>query len=132
MNKIIVTGRLTKEPELRTTATGMEVCNFSVAVDRRAKKGAEKESDFFDCVAWGKSGVFVSTYFGKGDGINIEGRMESRKWQDKDGKNRISWEIQAENVEFPHSKKGSGQTGYVNDPEQFTEVASSSDGELPF
>lgn len=113
MNKIIITGRLTKDPELNSTNSGMEVCNFTVAVDRRVKQGAEKMADFIECTAWGKSGVFVSTYFHKGDGINVEGRMESRKWTDKDGHNRVSWGVTCENVEFPHGKsKGSQSEPY--------------------
>lgn len=126
MNKIVITGRITKDPELRTTGSGTEVCNFTVAVDRRVKKDAEKVADFIDCVAWGKSGVFVNTYFHKGDGINVEGRLESRKWTDKDGNNRTSWEVICDNVEFPHGKKSGSAT-----PAEFAPV-SVDDGELPF
>lgn len=104
MNKVILCGRLVRQPELRTTNTGMEVCNFTVAVDRRVKKGDEKQADFIDCTAWGKSGVFVCTYFHKGDGITVEGRLESRKWVDKDGGNRISWGVTCDNVEFALGK----------------------------
>ena len=133
MNKIIITGRITKDIEIRNTASGIEVANFTVAVDRRKAKDAEKMCDFVDCVAWGKTCAFVSTYFHKGDGINVEGRLESRKWQDKNGQNRVSWEVQIDNVEFPHGKnvnKG-GSGGFVNDPAQF-EPVESDNGELPF
>ena len=75
MNKIVICGRLTKDPELRTTNNGTEVCGFTVAVDRRIKKNSEKETDFIDCTAWEKTGVFVNTYFHKGDGITVEGRI---------------------------------------------------------
>lgn len=109
MNKVILCGRMVRDPELKTTNSGMEVCNFTVAVDRRAKKGEEKIADFVDCTAWGKSGVFVSTYFHKGDGITVDGRLESRKWMDNDGKNRVSWCVTCDNVEFPLGK--SGQSG---------------------
>ena len=104
MNKICIAGRIVKDPELRTTNSGTEVCGFTVAVDRRIKSGDEKITDFIDCTAWGKTGVFVSTYFHKGDGINLDGRMESRKWADKDGNNRVSWGVTCDNVEFPHGK----------------------------
>ena len=118
MNKIILCGRLSRDPELRATASGIEVCNFTVAVDRRVKKGDEKIADFIDCTAWGKSGAFVNQYFHKGDGITIEGRMESRKWVDKDGNNRISWGVTCDNVEFPLGKgkgdsSGAGSGGGV-------------------
>lgn len=128
MNKVILVGRLTRDPELRVTNSGTEVTNFTVAVDRFAKKGEDKQCDFIDCVAWRQSGVFVSTYFHKGDGIVVDGRMESRKWQDKDGNNRTSWEVQCDNVSFPPSKKsdGAAQTN-------FSEIAPvEDDGDLPF
>lgn len=101
MNKVILTGRLSRDPELRACNSGTEVCNFTIAVDRFAKKGEDKQVDFIDCVAWSKTGNFVNTYFHKGDGIVTTGRMESRKWTDKDGNKRTSWEVQCENVEFP-------------------------------
>lgn len=104
MNKVILMGRLVRDPELKTGQSGTEFCSFTVAVDRRAKKGEEKASDFIDCTAFGKTGVFVSTYFHKGDGIALEGRMESRKWQDKDGNNRVSWSVPVDNVYFPPAR----------------------------
>lgn len=134
MNKIIITGRLTRDTELRTTNSGTEVCNFCVAVDRRIKKGEEKQTDFVDCTAWGKTGVFVNAYFSKGDGITVEGRMESRKWQDNDGDNRVSWGITCDNVEFPFGKSGSGGVSSVSeagDPGEFTEI-SNQNADLPF
>lgn len=129
MNKIFITGRLTRDPELKTTNSGTEVCNFTVAVDRRKKKDAEKETDYFDVSAWTKLGSFVSTYFHKGDGINIEGRMESRKYVDKDGNNRTAWGVTAENIEFPHSKSKGGQNDSSN---AFSEEVDANAGDLPF
>lgn len=128
MNKIVITGRITKDPELRTTNSGTDVCNFTVAVDRRFRKDAEKVADFIDCVAWGNTGSFVNKYFKKGDGINVEGRLESRKWQDKDGNNRTSWEVICDNVEFPRGKKSGGDT-YV--PANI-EPVEADNSELPF
>ena len=131
MNKIIITGRLTKDPELKTTDTGIELCNFTVAVDRRAKKDAEKQTDFFDCTAWRQSGVFVNKYFKKGDGINIEGRMESRRWVDHDGKNRIGWGVTVDNVEFPHGRSNGSSAGRSDLPgDDFEEIPVTE--ELPF
>lgn len=129
MNKTILCGRLVRDTELRTTNSGLEVCNFTVAVDRRVKKGEEKQADFIDCTAWGKTGVFVSTYFRKGDGITVEGRLESRKWADNDGNNRIAWGVTCDNVEFPLGKGlNRGETARP-DPIM---PALQDDGDLPF
>lgn len=132
MNKIIIAGRLTRDPDLRTTNSGMEVCNFTIAVDRRTKKEQKKLVDFIDCAAWGKSGVFVSTYFHKGDGITVEGRMESRKWVDDSGSNRVSWSVTCDNIEFPlgrsNSKPDQSQMIPNTDPVEIVGDTS----ELPF
>lgn len=101
MNNIIIKGRISKDIELRTTQTGKEVAGFSVAVNRRFDKD---NTDFFDVVAWGKTGVFVNTYFRKGQEILIQGSMQCRKWQDKEDNNRYSWELVAEQVDFCGSK----------------------------
>lgn len=131
MNKIIITGRLTKDPELRTTGSGVEVCGFTVAVDRKTGKGGEKKSDFFDCTAWRQSGVFVEKYFKKGDGITVEGSMESEKYTDKDGNNRTAWKLTVDNVEFPFAKKGSSHSD-DGGSEQFAPVEDDAGGDLPF
>ena len=114
MNKIIISGRLTKDIELKTTGSGTEVVNFTLAVDRRVKKGAERQCDFIDCTAFGKTAAFIAAYFKKGSGVTIDGRMESRKWVDSDGKNRVSWGVTVDNVEFPvggRSGDGGRETG---------------------
>ena len=129
MNKIIITGRLTLDPELETTNSGTEVCNFTVAVDRRKRKDAEKKTDYFDVTAWTKLGAFVNSYFRKGDGINIEGRMESRKYVDKDGNNRTAWGVTAENIEFPHGK---GKGGQNDSSSAFSEEVDANTSDLPF
>lgn len=105
MNIVTLAGRLTAEPELKTTNTGTEVMNFTLAVNRRFAKQGETETDFINCVAWTRTAVFIHSYFHKGDGINLVGRLESRKWVDSNGQNRISWKVIADNVEFPLSKK---------------------------
>lgn len=137
MNKVIIAGRLVRDPELRNTQSGVEVCSFTVAVDRRHKKGEESVTDFIDCTAWRQSGVFVNTYFHKGDGIVVDGRLESDKWQDKDGKNRVSWHVTVDNVEFPQGRKSDGGYSAPAGAEPSAGAASfaelsGDDGDLPF
>lgn len=111
LNSIIIMGRLVADPELRTTQSGVSTCSFRVAVDRNyAKQGEEKQTDFFDVTTWRNTAEFVSRYMTKGSPVAIQGSMQSRKWQDKDGNNRISWEVQADNVYFAEGKKNSGAT----------------------
>lgn len=132
MNKIVISGRLTRDPELRSTASGTEVCNFCVAVDRRVKKGEDKQADFIDCAAWGKSGVFVSTYFTKGDGITLDGRMESRKYVDKDGKPRTAWSVTCDNVEFPVGGKSGKHDNQGEPAEPEFRPLDGDESDLPF
>lgn len=130
MNKIIITGRIVNDLEIKAVGGGTELCNFTVAVDRRRKDAdGNKQTDFFDCTVFGKSAAFLHQYFHKGDGINIEGRMESRTWEDKDGKKRKNWSIMCDNIEFPHGK-GKG-TDSAPAAQTFTELPSD-EGELPF
>ena len=100
MNIIAIKGRLVRDPEIRQTQSGVSVTNITVAVDRSYSAGGEKQTDFFDCVFWRQGAEFVSKYFSKGKEIIVQGEMQSRKWQDKDGNNRISWEIQNAHAEF--------------------------------
>lgn len=122
MNNIIIHGRITRDPELKAVGSGSEVCKFTVAVNRPVGKDKEKISDFFDVDAWGQTGAFVSKYFSAGDGIIVQGEMQSRKFEDKDGNKRTAWSIHANRIEFAEKKSG-GQNG------GFTEVQ---DEELPF
>lgn len=104
LNQIIIMGRLTRDPELRRTQSGTAVCSFSVAVDRDFKsQSGEKETDFIDVVAWRQTGEFVSKYFTKGRMIVVSGSLQSRKWQDRNGQNRISWEVIADLRRLCHS-----------------------------
>lgn len=110
LNQITIMGRLVRDPELRRTAAGIAVANFTVAVDRdfADKQSGEKETDFIDCVAWRQTGEFVSKYFSKGKLIVVSGRLEIRSWTDKDGNKRRTAEINATNCYFGESKKDSG------------------------
>ena len=113
LNHITIMGRLTRDPELRRTGSGIAVASFSVAVDRDfgGRDGGEKETDFIDCVAWRQTGEFVSKYFTKGRMIVVSGRLQMRNWTDKDGNKRRTAEIVAENVYFGDSKRDSEGSG---------------------
>lgn len=109
-NKAILIGRLVADPELRQTPTGTHVCSFRIAVDRRFTKGGERKADFLNIVAWRQSGEFVSRYFHKGDAIGVEGSIQTREYDDKNGVRRYATDIVADNVFFVGSKN-SGQSG---------------------
>lgn len=105
LNRITITGRLTHDPELRTTQSGISVTSFSIANQRNYKNGAgERETDFFNVTAWRSTAEFITQYFSKGSLITVDGRLESRKYTDKDGNNRVAIEIIADNVYFGESK----------------------------
>lgn len=109
LNKIILMGRLTRDPELRRTGSGTAVTSFALAVDRDFKgQGGEKETDFIDVVAWRNTAEFVSKYFTKGRMAVVEGRLQIRDWKDKEGNNRRSAEVVADNVYFGDSNKDGG------------------------
>ena len=112
LNHITIMGRLTRDPELRRTGSGVAVASFTVAVDRdfSPKDGGERETDFIDCVAWRQTGEFVSKYFTKGRMAVVSGRLQIRSWNDKDGNTRRTAEIVADNVYFGVSKRD-GETG---------------------
>lgn len=115
LNHIVIMGRMTKDPELRRTGSGTAVTNFCLAVERdySPKDGAEKETDFIDCVAWRGTGEFVAKYFSKGRMAVASGRLQIRTWTDKDGNNRRSAEVVADSVYFGDSKKSSeGNSAY--------------------
>lgn len=111
MNKAILIGRLTKDPELRTTPTGRNVCQFSVAVSRNfTNANGERETDFINCVVWDKQAENLVKYQKKGNQIAVEGRIQTRNYDDKDGKKVYVTEILASNISFLDSK-GTGATG---------------------
>ena len=107
LNHITIMGRLTRDPELRRTGSGVAVASFSLAVDRdfSPKDGGERETDFIDCVAWRQTGEFVSKYFTKGRMAVVSGRLQIRSWTDKEGNKRRTAEVVADNVYFGDSKR---------------------------
>ncbi len=105
MNKVILVGRLTKDPELRATASGLPVCSFSVACDRRyVKQGEERKADFINCIAWRQQAESISKYFAKGHRIALEGSIQTRSWTDNEGKTRYATEVVVDQWEFAQSK----------------------------
>lgn len=132
LNKVIIMGRLTRDPELRRTQSGTAVTSFTMAVDRDFKsQSGEKETDFIDVVAWRNTGEFAAKYLAKGRMAAVEGRIQVRDWQDKDGNRRKSVEVVADNVYFADSKRDSKpqESRTVDEPE-FDEI--DDDGDLPF
>ena len=113
LNHVTIMGRLTRDPELRRTGSGIAVASFTVAVDRDfgGRDGGEKETDFIDCVAWRQTGEFVSKYFTKGRMIVVSGRLQIRSWTDKDGNKRRTAEVVADNCYFGDSRRDGESTG---------------------
>lgn len=120
LNQIVIMGRLVRDPELRVTPSGKNVASFTVAVDRDyIPQNGEKETDFIDCVAWGKEAEFVNKYFLKGSLAAVTGRMQIRSWEDKDGNKRRTAEIMVHTVYFGSTtKKDQGSDFPVVDNEE--------------
>ena len=143
-NKIIIGGRLTADPELKTTPSGVTVTSFTVAVNRRfgGKNGEEAQADFFTVTAWRQTAEFITRYFRKASSICIVGSLRNRSWTDRDGQKRFATEIVADEAYFVDAKDESpinvntsdAQPAYI--PEQYTQGAptleESDDEELPF
>jgi len=153
LNRIILMGRLTRDPELRHTQNGTAVASFSLAVDRdfKYKESGEKATDFIDIVAWRGTAEFVSKYFTKGRMAVVEGRLQLRDWTDKDGNKRRSAEVVADNIYFGDSKRDGDNAGasygsyapapsygvppapdYGSAPKSDFAELNDDDGELPF
>lgn len=139
LNKVILIGNITADPELKQTQGGTSVCSFNVAVNRYSKEPDAKKVDFFTVVAWGPKAEFVSKYFKKGQAIVVVGRLENREWTDKQGNKRISTEIIAEEISFAGGKESSAETknkpyvptGYSTQTQaEFEEIPG--DEQLPF
>ena len=127
MNKVIMAGRLTKDPELRQTTSGVSVASFAIAVNRMYKNAdGSRTADFFNCTAWRTTGEFVCRNFRKGDGIVLCGSIENRQYQDNNGHNRTATTIVVESVEFGQGR-GGGQSSDHSDMEPVD-----GDDDLPF
>ena len=138
-NLVVLTGRLTADPELKYTPNNIPVTSFSIAVSRRYKAGEETQADFINIVAWQKTAEFVTKYFSKGSMIGIEGSIQTRRYQDKEGKNRTVFEVVANNVQFVESKRdgaasnGDASASFSNaSANEFVEIDNGSDDDLPF
>lgn len=134
LNKSILMGRLTRDPELRYTQTNIPVVSFTLAVDRSYKKDNEQQADFINIVAWRGTAEFVSKWFKKGQLVAVSGRIQSRNFTDKDGNNRTAVEVVADECFFAEGKKTAEQTGeYVPENiEPVFEEIQMDNGDLPF
>lgn len=124
LNRVTIMGNLCSDPELKRTQSGLSVTSVSVAVERDFK-GGEKDTDFFNVVAWRKTAEFLCQWFTKGRRIAVDGRLQSRRWKDKNGNDRVSVEVVADSVYFADSKRDGAQ-----EQEGFQEIED--DGDLPF
>lgn len=142
LNRVFLQGRLTADPQLRHTQSGVAVAAFRIAVDRDYKDKAtgERQTDFINCVAWRQTGEFVSRFFSKGRAAIVEGRVQVREYTDRDGNRRYATEVVADNVYFSDSKKDGGaataepDTGYDLNvrADDFADLSDTPDDELPF
>lgn len=127
LNQITIMGRLTRDVELRHTQQGTPVASFTVAVERDFRSGGERQTDFIDCVAWRHTAEFAAKSFQKGSMAVVSGRLESRRWEDKNGGKRTSWEIIADNIYFGESRRNDSVSPNV----QFEELEGD-ESDLPF
>ena len=112
LNKVILMGRFTRDPELRSTPQGISTCSFSIAVDRNfVRAGEERKADFINCVAWRQTAEFISKYFRKGSMVALEGSLQTRSWDDQDGKKRYATDVVVNQVYFAESKRDSQSAG---------------------
>lgn len=135
MNKVILMGRLTRDPQMRTTPQNTPVATFDIAVNRQFAKEGQQQTDFIACVAWQKTGEFINRYFTKGKMIAVEGRLQSRTWQGNDGKAHVSYEVVVEQAHFCGRKNEDTQN---LEPEEYVENGftdvddETSEDDLPF
>lgn len=135
MNHVALKGRLTKDIELRQTNGGDSVCSFNLAVDRRFKnRDGERKADFITCQAWKQTAEFISKYFSKGQEMIVEGNLQVRDWEDKDGNKRVSTEVVVENVEFCGPSPGQSQKSAASDhtPAPKPKAQPDDDEDMPF
>ncbi len=133
LNRVVLMGRLTRDPELRRTASGTAVASFTLAVERdyAAKDSGEKVVDFIDCIAWGSLGEFVSKYFTRGRMAVVSGRLQIRNWQDDAGNNRRSSEVSLDSVYFADSKKAAQNDAVSAAHPAATDMAVLPDDDVP-
>lgn len=134
MNSVILMGRLTRDPELKQTQSGILTCTFSLAVERGYKNAdGAKETDFITCVAWRQTAEFIKNYFTKGKMMALEGSLYVRKWVDSDGSNRYATEVVVKNVHFC-AKENSNSLGHanINLTQTVPDMCYTSDDDLPF
>ena len=146
LNLTILEGRLTRDPELRKTQSGIAVATFTVACDRPKRKDAEQQADFINVVVWQKSAEFLTNYFHKGDAVQVQGRIQTRTYDDKNGNKVFVTEVVAYNINFPLTSKNGGNSSNsstnkataqnsaptVEDPFVDTNSVEISDDDLPF
>lgn len=131
LNILVLQGRLTRDPEIRSTKNGSTVAGFTLAVDRDWQPGgSEKQTDFIDCSAWRSTAGFVERNFRKGQLVVVKGRLESRKWQDRDGNSRVNWECQVDDCWFCGDR--TERPGVDVPPPTMEELPDDAGGDLPF
>ena len=149
LNKVVLAGRLTADPELKQTQSGVAVLTFTLAINRRFAKGADgqpaqQQADFITCVAWRQTAEFIARYFHKGSCLCVTGSIQTRNWQDQQGQKRYATEVVVDEAMFVDSKGEAGGSGYTpdaygvpsfstgaNDMPKFEDV-NTDDGSLPF
>ena len=134
-NLVVLTGRLTADPELKTTPSGISVTSFSIAVNRNYKSGEEQQADFINIVAWRQTAEFITRYFQKGSLIGVEGSIQTRRYQDSNGNNRTAFEVVVNNAQFVESKRNNNaneENTYSNSNTGDFEEMSGEDDDLPF
>ena len=134
MNNVILMGRLTKDPELKTTQSGLSFCRFTVAVDRYSKDGEDK-TDFINCVAWRKTAEFIDNYFSKGQRIALAGSIQTGSYTDKDGRTVYTTDVLVDKAEFCESKKNGDSAPAptrARKPKETEDIALDISEDLPF
>lgn len=132
MNKVILMGRLARDPELKTVGDGISMARFTVAVNRRfAKENAEQKADFINCTAWRKTGEFIAKYFKKGSMIAVAGELQARTWEDDTGQKRYATEVNVSEAYFTGEKSGTVNKSNDSDLQGFEELSANED-DLPF
>ena len=136
LNTAILMGRLTTDPELQYTQSNIPVTSFTLAVDRAYKSGEERQTDFINIVAWRQRAEFVTKYFKKGQLVAVEGSIQTRKYTDKDGKNRTSFEVVANNVHFAEKREQQANPANIDasytEPNYDPNYMDDADDDLPF